>query len=176
MTLATSNKVWYYRDVSRTVNAGRFIASTYLYTIGPKGTGRTQGQPASVRLTPTVVLPVPFGFLGDFEMACYDCGYDIHTVKHHIKGRSIDPDLTVELCPNCHHRHHQGMLLIHNAASRAFLEWMSEQEQQGRYVRWQEREEKLAELGYVPLFDGWDKHPEADRIREQLRAEGWLND
>ena len=94
------------------------------------------------------------------EPHCVDCGDTGLLHRHHVKGRQVDPKHIVLLCPNCHHRHHMGMLLFDNHASRLFSEW--EVTQTDRYIPWQERLDKLSECGYVPAFDGW----EHDQIAE----------
>ena len=100
---------------------------------------------------------------------CFDCGKPALIVhKHHWLGKKRHPDKFVELCPNCHARHHQGLLLVRNKASNRFSSWL-EQEEQIRYVPWAEMQAKLGELGYVPYFDGWETLPNADALKEQIQ-------
>ena len=84
---------------------------------------------------------------------CIDCGYPYHLHEHHVLGKKVDPNNVVYLCPNCHAREHAGMLLFHNRAAKAFKAWWSALLEQGVYVTWQARMDKLYELGYLPCFD-----------------------
>lgn len=83
---------------------------------------------------------------------CKDCEQEGITVKHHPNKKRF-PDRTVDLCPNCHAREHQGMLLFANKASAAFWPWLRSRDRQGLYTSWKLRMARLAELGYKPRFD-----------------------
>jgi hypothetical protein len=98
---------------------------------------------------------------------CFDCGNDNPVIhQHHWLGRKEAPDKKVPLCQNCHSRHHRGMLLISNKASREFNRWYDSVSFK-RYIPWNERLDKLDQFGYLPLFDGWENDLQAKLIAAQ---------
>lgn len=101
---------------------------------------------------------------------CFDCGNEGPVDMHHVFGRDVDPDTVVPLCPTCHRIHHQGMLLVYNAACQKFDKWY---EAQKRYVRREERLQKLEELGYLPFGDGWEKSDLAPMVVIKFLKDGW---
>jgi hypothetical protein len=87
------------------------------------------------------------------EGTCCDCGHVGYIEQHHVFGRDNDPNTIVPLCKDCHHRAHHGFLiLVENAASDKFSEWMDKQE---GYIKRSDFPSKLTECGYLPVHDRW---------------------
>jgi hypothetical protein len=83
------------------------------------------------------------------QTTCADCGKIGPCHDHHVLGRDID--ITVPLCPNCHHLIHDNLTFLEDCSeSRAAVHWLQRKLNAGQFVGRTAFQHKLDELGYNP--------------------------